>query len=477
MKSSSASTVRKNAHPTKACFVLEQYVVHRKEQIMRRIRASSVEISGLCANALLITLICVSALQAQVELKAVGQPMEHKFHPQMSFSPDGARLMTQAGVVWLWDVNTQKIVGDGIMGPNYQTGADRPKGAPLDADKFAAVIDARFAPDGKSVLVFSGTFLQRWDPTTGLPKGRGIRLVPALGAPSPKKSEGVPGPPAAVRPDGKVLAAQHLSTQTLAAPGKLKINSEYGGWLINTSTGKLTTSIRYEQHVKVKNRSLLRLDACAFSGDGKKLITVHGSGEVRLWDAANGKPLEPIVQLPGHVQGRKNQYALAADGQWVAAVAGGRLQLWDLRTGKLAGQVVGTGKGPALTTLELVAFNADAQMLAVFGSNAKGFEEVHLLTVPELTNVTKFRQERVRGLVFSPDGKMLLTMVEGISMKLWDAATGKLRATVKGEGAFQAATFSPDGTLLVTAFGARNPTAKDADRSRVQLWRLPDGRK
>lgn len=430
-------------------------------------------------GALFTMLLGVPILHAQVELKAVGQPMGHKFHPQsLYFSPDGSRLVTKAGVAWLWDVNTQKIVVDGIMGPNYLSGADRPKGAPLDADKYASVIDVRFAPDGKSLLVFSGTFLQRWDPATALPLGRGIRLVRAVGTPAPnQKSEGVPGPPAAFSPDGKVVLAQHLSTQTLAAPGKLNLTSEYGGWLISATNGKLLAPLQYEQHVKVKNRSLVRLDACAFTGDGKQVITVHGSGDVRVWDAATGKPLEPIVQLPGHVQGRSSQFAFAPDRNWIAALAGARLQLWDLRTGKLAGQVEGKGKGPALTSMERLAFSADSQKLAVFGSNAKGHEEVHVLTVPELKVVSRFRQERVRGLVFSPDSKTLLTMIEESSMKLWDAATGKLRATVKGDGQFQEAAFSPDGTLLAASFGTRNATAKEADRAWVQLWRLPDGEK
>ncbi len=67
--------------------------------------------------------------------------MEHKFHPKLQFSPDGKRLLAVSGVAWLWDVSTQTIVGDAIMGADRKTGADRPKGAPLDADKYSGMTE------------------------------------------------------------------------------------------------------------------------------------------------------------------------------------------------------------------------------------------------------------------------------------------------------------------------------------------------
>ncbi len=60
-------------------------------------------------------------------------------------------------------------------------------------------------------------------------------------------------------------------------------------------------------------------------------------------------------------------------------------------------------------------------------------------------------------------------------MHLLDAATGKLRGTASGKGAYQSVAFSPDGTLLATAFGT-SMYAGDS-HSRVQLWRLPGAAK
>ena len=56
----------------------------------------------------------------------------------------------------------------------------------------------------------------------------------------------------------------------------------------------------------------------------------------------------------------------------------------------------------------------------------------------------------VTGLVLSPDGKTLA--VAGSGVQLWQTATGQRIGTLPaaGNGRYQAATFSPDGTMLAT---------------------------
>jgi WD40 repeat protein len=406
--------------------------------------------------------VSASALCAQVPLQAVGKPMEYKFNPEvMHFSPDGSRLMTPAGVVWLWDVATQRIVGEGIMGPDRFTGADRPKGARLDGDKFCGVVTSAFTPDGKALIVVSDGFLQRWDPVKGRPLARGIPVA-ATGRPATQKRESLQGP-AAFRPDRKLVLVQYRSSQALPMPGKLAFNSAYQGLILSTATGKVVGApLRYEQHVKVKNRSQLEVKACTFTEDGKRVITLHDNGEVRVWDAAAGKPIKPVLQLP-----ERGTRHLAPDGKTLATVGYARLDLWDLATGKL----LGTAKLGGSETDVRLAFRADGQMLAVFGPDAGGHEEVRVLAVPSLKVQATFRQDRIRNLLFSPDGKTLLTMTGESPMKLWDTTTGKQLAFVKGQGAYQTAAFSPDGTLLATAFGTAMYAGPSS--SRVQLWQLP----
>ncbi|MBK9032363.1 MAG: protein kinase [Myxococcales bacterium] len=70
------------------------------------------------------------------------------------------------------------------------------------------------------------------------------------------------------------------------------------------------------------------------------------------------------------------------------------------------------------------------------------------------------------GIVVSPDGRWLAGGVESRALRLWDAATGATRTTLRGhrDGVF-AQAFSPDGTRLATA---------SYDRT-VRIWDLATG--
>lgn len=63
----------------------------------------------------------------------------------------------------------------------------------------------------------------------------------------------------------------------------------------------------------------------------------------------------------------------------------------------------------------------------------------------------------VNSVVFSPDGKTVVTGSDDRMVKLWDAKTGLVRATMSGHtGNVSSVAFSPDGRIVASAGGSRS---------------------
>jgi WD40 repeat protein len=57
----------------------------------------------------------------------------------------------------------------------------------------------------------------------------------------------------------------------------------------------------------------------------------------------------------------------------------------------------------------------------------------------------------VTSAAFSQDGSRIVTASSDKTARLWDAATGKEIAVLRGQDAVASAAFSPDGFRIVTA--------------------------
>lgn len=107
----------------------------------------------------------------------------------------------------------------------------------------------------------------------------------------------------------------------------------------------------------------------------------------------------------------------------------------------------------AFATRVAIAFMLTALTESAFADDPK----------PRLT--LKGHAAEVRGLSYSPDGKLLASAGSDQSIKLWDIATGKELATLNGGISLWSVVFSPDGKLLASG-----------THSAIKLWDVKSGK-
>jgi WD40 repeat protein len=162
--------------------------------------------------------------------------------------------------------------------------------------------------------------------------------------------------------------------------------------------------------------------------------------------------------LGGHTK-VVSRLAVTADGKFLATASYDQtVKLWDLATGKEIATFAGHGDA---------VFTPDGKTLATGGY--EGPLKLWNLTTRQEIAAIGF-DYHVRRLAFTPDGKTLITAGEG-PIKLFDAATGKERATLKLVMAKNNANLVLD--LAVTADGTTLATAH-ADGT-IKLWDLGTG--
>jgi RNA polymerase sigma factor (sigma-70 family) len=183
-----------------------------------------------------------------------------------------------------------------------------------------------------------------------------------------------------------------------------------------------------------------------FAPDGKLVATPARGGIIRLWDVATGK----LAGEVGPPDGKPNNVlswraTFSPDGKTLAVLESpSRVRLWDVKNNKQLHDPL-----EHTQMLLAVAFAPDGKTVLVSSADGKLFRR-DVATGKDLTDWPA-PPGPVYAFAWSPDGKTLALATEDQALRLCDADTGRELRKLEGHrDRLAAVAWSPDGTTLAT---------------------------
>ena len=316
----------------------------------------------------------------------------------LSFSPDGRTFATSIsdGVTRIW---TRK--GAGLAMRSFE-----------GFKKWSRVLLA-FSPDGRSLIAASkrGEFLT-WDVETGTLTRR---TRADIGAPSVY----------ALSPSGQRFAW----------------GDQEGIHLVDPETGKA---------VRTLPQRGTALERITFSPDERLIATLRVGRTVAIWDLEKGQLLYRIVGPPSS----PTSLAFSHDGNALACGDyEGQVRVWKIDGPERIVQYKGHSR-----VVTLLAFSKDGSVLYSGG----GDQKLSVTRIPEGVEILRGPDGRkqgvvrhtmaVRALAVSPDGRMLASASDDLTVRRWSLPEGR---PMGSPATFMhkptAVRFSPDGKTLAVA--------------------------
>lgn len=330
-----------------------------------------------------------------------------------------------------------------------------------------------FSPDGKRVVLGFMDDAQVWEVAAGkmlfkLKHGGMSGEDHAAWSPNGKRIATIRGSYVSIwdAADGKELTTLRghegtLRTQSFSADGKLVLTTSWDrtARVWNTETGEPVAVFRGHKD---------RVNTASLSPDGQRVVTASADATVRLWwlspPKGQAQPLaEPIVNF--------NVMSLSSDGRFLATGASYQFQnpgprLWDAQTGKLLHRLKTHREGifaklpdrSGYANVTGVVFSPDGRRLLSIADEElikirKGVPEpmftIPFLSKPKPPANQDTGSDKDEPLPFTP-------------ARVWDVETGKqLLALQAGEASLSCACFSRDGRKILTA---------DSDKKRYAVY-------
>jgi WD40 repeat protein len=172
-----------------------------------------------------------------------------------------------------------------------------------------------------------------------------------------------------------------------------------------------------------------------FTNDGKRIFAANGDGTISEWDVTTGR------ELRNWKNSEPAQMTIAIDRRngRLASLSGATIKIWDAKTGREMRSLEmprAEGDAPFGTSL---TFSRDGRLLAASdsGFDQKGATYLYLQTViwdaktGKRLFVLKNQKFDIDSLIFTRDGRTLLSSSIDGTINFWDTKTGNLKRTIR----------------------------------------------
>lgn len=356
----------------------------------------------------------------------LAQMLEGKIEPRMPF---GADPLPKADIAAI-----ETWIDAGAPGPTASEAAKTLTTTPIPDIKpevpvVSPVASVKFSPDGKLLAVGGYREVRLIDPATGK------EIATLSGHADYVRS-------IAFSPDGKMLAAGGGPPQRF---GEIKIWDVASHQLLKTMQGH--TDCIY---------------SIAWSPDGKLIASGSYDKTAKLWDVATGKE---VSNLKDHIDA-VFAVAFSPDGEHLATASQDRtVKIWDIATGKRLYTLSDASDG-----LSTLAYSPTGDRIAAAGYDKTiyvwrlGKDDGHL----DQSLIAD--EDSILAMVWSPDGKTIITASSDGSIRFRDAATlDPIRVIDHQPDWVEALSISPDGKQL--AAGRFNGTLSVYDAANYKETR------
>lgn len=224
-------------------------------------------------------------------------------------------------------------------------------------------------------------------------------------------------------------------------------------WDVTTGRAHFAEPLSFPERLGLGSSSV------SFSATGEHLITRYANDTVQVWNILTGKKQFPE---PPKFCGAPLQPAMSPDGKLLVSACGKTVHLWDVETGR---ERFPKPWSHASGYVRSVMFSPDGKRVV----SASDDHTARIWDVEIGNELRRLQHDAlgpygVKKASFSPDGQHVITASDDRTARIWDVETGNELYKLEHPGIVEMLTFNADGRFVVTVHNG------DDSISRIRVW-------